>query len=352
MNRRLAWSIFRYIISLLVVLFIGVGIFLWWALGTNLPKRSNLPTEEAKAASLRPAPKDLVVASYNIGHGQGIKDHAWDFRDKETTLRQLGLVADAMVSMNADIFLLQEVDLHSHRTFDIDQIAFLKEKTLHPYHACAVVWEKNYVPFPYWPVAHQLGFVRAANCVLSRFPLSNHQRIVFDKPASNPFWYNWGYIDRAIERVDVDVGGHKIALLNVHLESWETAAREVQIKVTNNYINEIDLPIILGGDFNTIPPGDTKRSGFVDDPDVDYANDKTLGWFFEHAKNLQVSTLTIKNDMPSEHFTFPSDHPDRRLDHIFLIGKSLNFVDYRVFYQAGTASDHLPVIATIDYQGR
>ncbi|HXW53867.1 MAG TPA: endonuclease/exonuclease/phosphatase family protein [Myxococcota bacterium] len=350
MNTRLAWSIARYFLSLLVIIIIGAGIFLWWAVGTTLPKRALLPIEQPQGLTPEAPPKNLVVASYNIGHGQGIKEHAWDYRDKDTTIRQLSLVADAISSMKAHIVLLQEVDLDSNRTFHINEIEFILKRTKYPYHACALVWEKNYLPFPFWPLTHQLGFVRAANCVISRFPLSNHQRIVFDKPESNAFWYNWGYIDRAVERVDVEVGSQKLALLNVHLESWESAARELQIKVAKNYIDEIDLPIIFGGDFNTIPPQDTKRSGFADDPDADYANEGTLSWFYEHAKDLKVPSLTIKDDIAFERYTFPSDHPDRRLDHIFLLGKNLSFVDFRVFYQAGTASDHLPVIATINYR--
>ncbi len=350
MNKRLAWSFARYLISLFIVVVIFAGIFFWWAIGTTLPKKALLPIEQPHGIMPPPPPQYLVLASYNVGHGQGIKEHAWDYRDKNTTENQLSLVAEAISRMNADMVLLQEIDLDSNRTFHINEIEFILKRTHYPYHACALVWEKNYLPFPFWPPAHQLGFVRAANCVISRFPLSNHQRIVFDKPESNAFWYNWGYIDRAIERVDVDVGGQKIAVLNVHLESWETAARELQIKVAKKYIDEIDLPVILGGDFNTVPPEDPKRSGFADDPDVDYANEKTFSWFYEHAKDLKIPTLTIKDNTSFERYTFPSDHPDRRLDHIFLLGKNLSFVDFRVFYEAGTASDHLPVIATINFR--
>jgi endonuclease/exonuclease/phosphatase family metal-dependent hydrolase len=340
----------RYVFSLFLVVILGIGIFVWWAVGGSLPTRSDLPIESAKDAFVPPAPEHLVVASYNIGHGQGVKEQAWDYRDKATTEKQLDLVASAMIKLNADIYLLQEVDINSHRTFRINQIEFLKERTKYPYHACAIVWEKNYLPFPYWPPAHHLGYVRAANCVLSRFPLSNHHRVIFDKPQSNPFWYNLGYIDRGIERVDVALGEHKLALLNVHLEAWELAAREQQIQKTLEYIQEIHLPIILGGDFNTVMPGAPKTSGFADDKDANFTNEKTLSWFIEHAENLSVPQVHAEGDNPFQRYTFPSNSPDRRLDHIFLLGKSLSFISFRVGYEAGIASDHLPVIATIQYK--
>lgn len=345
MNRRLFWSIFRYIFSLAMLLVVSALIFVWWAVGGSLPTRSLLTLDTVKDAQVWEAPENLVVVSYNIGHGQGVKEQAWDYRDKETTLKQLSLLADAMVKMNADIFLLQEVDLDSHRTFRINQIDYLKQKTKHPYHACANVWEKNYLPFPYWPPAHHLGYIRSANCILSRFPLSNHERIIFDKPKSNSFWYNLGYIDRGIERVDVDVGGKKVAVLNLHLEAWDIAAREEQIKLTNNYINEINMPTILGGDFNTVMPDAVKQTGFADEPDVDYSKESTMQWFLSNAKNLKTPTLSTR-----ELYTFPSDNPDRRLDFIYLLGPSLWFVDFRVVAEAALASDHLPVMATIRYR--
>jgi len=347
MNRRLAWSIFRYVCSLLVILTLGIAVLLWWALGGSFPARSKLPLDTITTPSTEPAPQTLVVVSYNIAHGQGVKEKAWDYRDRDTTLSHLSSLAEAMSKMNADIFLLQEVDLDSHRTHRINQLEFIKKSTKHPYHACALVWEKNYLPFPYWPLNHHIGYVRAANCILSKFPLSNHERIIFDKPKSNPFWYNWGYLDRGIERVDVDIGTKKFALLNVHLEAWEQEAREIQIKVINDYINEIHMPGILAGDFNTVPPDAPKMLGFTDEPDMDFTHEKTLSWFFANAQELKIPSLTVKDTLPSETFTFPSNSPDRRLDYIFIFGRGLSFIDFRVVKEAEEASDHLPVMATI-----
>lgn len=350
MNKRLAWSIFRYVLSLCILLVVALGIFVYWAVGGSLPKRSELPVDQIENPDKWPIPDLLTVATYNIGHGHGIKENAWDFRDKESTLASLAAVADAMAVINADVFLLQEVDIDSNRTFRVNQIEFIKARTKHPYHACALVWEKNYLPFPYWPPSHHLGFVRAANCVLSRFPLSNHQRIIFDKPASHPFWFNWGYIDRGIGRVDVNVGGQKIALLNIHTEAWEKDAREKQALVTLDYLKEITIPTILGGDFNTVPSDAEKKNDFSDDPGVDYTGEKTLDSIIQNGVDIKVPKLSAPENAPNQRYTFRSDAPNRLLDHIFLLGKSLEFVDYRVANEAGTASDHLPVVAKIKYK--
>lgn len=341
----------RYLASIIFLLMTAAAIFAWWAVGTSLPKHSKLPVEQIAEANPVLPPAELKISSYNIGHGQGIKENPWDYRDKDITLRQLSLVADAIARIDADILLLQEVDLDSRRTFHMNQLEFIKRKAEYPYHACALLWEKNYVPFPYWPIGHHIGYVRAANCILSKFPLSNHERVVFDKPESNPFWYNWGYIDYALERVNVAVGSKTLVVINVHLDAFDKAAREKQIGVVENYVKDIDLPVILGGDFNTVPPDAKKQNGFPDSIHDDYQNERTLRWFESNAKDLKAPALSNNTDSePCKLCTYPSNQPNRQLDHIFLLGGSLSFVDFWVDSLAKTASDHLPVVAKIGYQ--
>jgi endonuclease/exonuclease/phosphatase family metal-dependent hydrolase len=349
MNKKIFSSFMRYLFSLLGLFVVGIGIFFWWAVGDSLPEKSELSIEENKDAPSLPVPSELAVATYNMGHGQGVKERAWDHRDQKTTEKQLGEIATALSAMNADVVLLQEVDIDSQRTYRINQIEFIKNKTGYPYYACAIVWQKNYIAFPYWPPSNHLGHVKSANCILSRFPMKKHERIILAKPKSNPFWYNWGYIDRGIERVDIEIGQKSLAFLNVHLEAWDKNTRAEQIKTVHNYLSEIKIPAILGGDFNTVLPDAIKKSGFSDDPDADYASEETFTWFFKNQENLIRPNLTGNPDNPFDNYTFPSNMPDRLIDHIFLIGNGLSFTSYRVFFEAKTASDHLPILARIKY---
>jgi endonuclease/exonuclease/phosphatase family metal-dependent hydrolase len=343
MHKGFAMSFCRYVASLVAVLLIGLGVLIYWAVGKQLPASAALEVGPALNIPATEPPQVLNLVSYNMGHGQGIKEQAWDYRDQQTTLNQLALLGTAIKNMNADIVLLQEVDIDSRRTFRINQIDYIRERTGHKYYACANVWEKNYLPFPYWPPTHHLGYIRAANCVLSRFPLSNHSRIIFDKPKSNPFWYNLGYIDRGIQRVDVLVGDKKLVVLNLHLEAWDIETREEQIKKTLEYAKQQSLPVIMGGDFNTVPPNAHNKNNFADDSRANYTQENTLAWLFAAEPQLKKPMLN------TEIFTFPSDNPNRQLDHIFLLGNTLAFESFRVVNEAGIASDHLPVMAEITY---
>lgn len=338
----------RNILALFVLVIVGLGVFVWWALGEKLPKFNKLEVI-AEKDTLPAAPKEIIkIASYNIGHGQGVKKNSWDYRDKKATIGQLETVAAAINKMDADAIMLQEVDLKSNRTHGIDQLKFIKQRTAYGYQACALVWKKNHVPFPFFPLKHQIGMVRTANCILSKYPLSNHESLIFDKPASHPWWLNIGYIDRGLQRVNMKIGEKKIALLNVHLEAWDIAAREKQILEVASYMAILDMPLILGGDFNTLMPDTKKLSGFPDEPEADFTKDRTLSILIKKEPQLIIPTISAtSNENPYEHFTFPANAPDRRLDYIFIKEKDIAFKNFRVVSEAGVASDHLPVMAQI-----
>src|SRR6266536_2435058 len=145
MKKRIS-SIFRLIFWAFFILIFASGIFIWWAVGEKLPMESSLDIEENDKAKEEPFKEEITVVSYNIGHGQGVKVNSWDHKGKDITIKQLNQVAEAIKNLNADIYLLQEVDLDSNRTQHIDQMAFIKKATGYPFHACAMVWQKNYVP--------------------------------------------------------------------------------------------------------------------------------------------------------------------------------------------------------------
>lgn len=345
MKKSVFSSFIKYIFSLIFILLLLISAFGYWALHTSLPKSSYLEVNQRTNSSVKKYDGDIKIASYNIGHAQGIKKNAWDRKELDTTSTHLELLSNAMETMDADILLLQEVDIDSHRTQRINQIEFLQEKLNYPYYACANVWEKNYVPFPYWPISDHIGYVRAANCILSKYPLSNHYRLIFDKPSDNPFWYNWGYIDRGLQRVDVEINDQKIAVINLHLEAWGKHTREEQIKTVHEYINTIKTPLIIGGDFNTIPTDAVKKSRFSDDDDDDYEDEKTFTWLLEKNPDLKMESFTESDKV---HFSFPSDTPNRLLDHIFI--RDLVYKDFSIQEQASTASDHLPVMAIVSLE--
>lgn len=323
--------------------------FFWWAIGKQLPKISQLDVIKSnKAPILSAANKTIKVASYNIGHGQGLRGNLSNYLDKKVMQGQLDEVAWAINYMNPDIIMLQEVDIKSGRTHGVNQFEYIRKNTSFSYFACALVWNKNYIPFPTMNIKNHIGFAQVANCILSKYPLKNHERLIFEKPASYPWWLKLAYIDRGLQRVDIEIGERKIALINVHLEAWDILARQKQIMELAAYTKNIKLPIILGGDFNTLLPNTKKLKGFTDEPEADFSHDHSLKLLFEKEPDLSVPELILENmHAPYEQFTYPSNFPDRRLDHIFSRGPELLMENFRVVFEAKTASDHLPIMVEL-----
>lgn len=336
MNNRI-WKITLGITGLF---FLSLGLFLFWAVGKNLPKEAMLDIEIDHPVV--PGPKDqITILTYNIGHGQGIKIQPTDWRDEAYTRQKMTELTEVIKKINPDLITMQEVDIDSHRTHYINEANWIAEGAHYPYRACALVWDENYVPYPYWPINHHLGKTKSANCILSRYLLSNHRRILFEKPKNNPFWYNWAYLERGAQLVEVAVGAHHFTLANIHLEAFDVDSRQSQAHELVNLLQNLEGPVLVAGDFNSIPPEATQKTNFESDPETDYTQD--------HSIQIIRSGIPEFTEAPASGFTFPADKPNQRLDAVFAF-HGTHILNGHVVSEARSASDHLPVLSLVDLQ--
>ena len=140
---------------------------------------SNEPPKEYTAKNLVSVPnKDtLTVVTWNIRFGIGRANWFGDscgdlvLFDNETILDGLELLAQKITEMDADILLLQEVDTDSKRSAYIDQVQWLLDHTSMNYGVYASMWEVQFVP------SDGLGRINTGNAILSKWPLSEAERI-------------------------------------------------------------------------------------------------------------------------------------------------------------------------------
>jgi endonuclease/exonuclease/phosphatase family metal-dependent hydrolase len=126
--------------------------------------------------------------------------------------------------------------------------------------------------------------------------------------------------------------GQRFALFNTHLpyRAEDEAAREKGVALLASRISGIagDLPVVVTGDFNTVPDSATHRR---------LAQDLTDTW-----------TATRQRSGPEATFHGFTGKPDRRIDWIFTRGftpLSVRTIDTR--QGARFPSDHYPVVATL-----
>ncbi len=291
------------------------------------------------------SPSSLKIVSYNIGFGNGLESERVGIKNIEEIKQNLDGIANFL--KGTDIALLQEVDLASRRTYYIDEAAMVAEHAGFACYACVTNWVKNFVPYPYWPISDQYGKMKSGQCILSRYPIINNIRVPLPQRTDKPFWYTAFYFDRAAQMAEVLVGDRRISVVNNHLEPFDIGNREEQGRELSKLIK--GLPgesLIVGGDFNALPPDASIKKNFADKPENywkewgDVSSDETMKRFFMANPNLNEVMDDVANE--NETFTFPADNPNRRVDYLFF-SKDLAKKEGKVVPSAGPISDHLPV---------
>jgi len=294
----------------------------------------------------------LTVMTWNIGYASGMENNKGNVLSSADITANLDRIAASMRKNNADIVALQEIDFNSRRSHGINQLRYLQEKLNFPFAAYILNWNKRYVPYPMsLDFKKHFGRMQSGQAVLSRVPITENTAEFLAKPFDKPFWYNLFYISRAVQRVKVLVAGMELDLYNVHLEAFHTDTRMHQA------MQLLDLKKARGfaagfvvGDFNSLPADARKKLGFADEPEADFTGDSTIEVLKQKGELAEVVPDMINRLGESPSFTYPSVSPTRRLDYIFY-SPGIRHLRWSVDRDAGTGSDHLPLIAVfgIDY---
>ncbi len=322
-----------------------IGLLSWasypWSLGKSVQIRPIIDVEPQDMLDVEEHPSVIKLLTFNLGfvYGEGSEGPGYETKDKDYFIKRLDVLSEELKNWGADIVFLQEIDFSSSRSASINQAEYLAKRAGYPYVAEAVSWDANYIPFPYWPLNRNFGRMLSGGAILSRYPLTNHEVTLLDKPSSSPWWYNLFYLHRYFQKVSVAIGNKKFSVLNLHLEAFDKENRMNQIKELVQKIKTENIDFVAG-DFNMLPTSAVKRSKFFNDDD--YENDQSFELMLESGL-LEVVPEEIYVKDESLFFTFPAWAPDRRLDYIFY-KTGLKMMKAEVLPQA--FSDHLPLRAS------
>lgn len=235
------------------------------------------------------AAQPVRVLCYNIHHGEGL--------DGKLDLER---IARLIIEQKADIVALQEVDRQMERTQKRDLPAELAKLT-----GLTAHFERN--------LAIQGG--EYGNAVLTRFPIkrakNTHLPVV-----------NAGE-QRGVLQLVLDVRGREVLFMNTHLDHRRDEAEKLLgadelVKIVRA---AGDMPVILCGDFNTVPTSQT------------------------YAKIKAVLTDSWEVVGRGDGFTIPVLKPARRIDYIWVSRLTVEPLKMEVLHSE--ASDHLPIVAEL-----
>ena len=292
--------------------------------------------------------------------------------DEASILFAMSAVADTLTAMDPDIVLLQEVDLSSKRTGYLDQIQYLLDNTNLNYGCYASMWKADYIP------SDGIGRVDAGNAILSKYPLTDAERIQLRLRTDQDDLVQYFYLRRNILKAKVPAlaqSGKDLYAVNVHATAFATDdTKEQHINQYVEVLSDIHLGqnlFVTGGDLNSIPPGSITDFCVIDkcegdDFHMDGADPfHKEGSYFENFPGEPDILLPLYNvyspaidtasyNLP-EHFTHaPSTSMlndstftkyDRKLDYLFTNGGWVPGSGH-THQAAWELSDHMPVSAS------
>lgn len=206
----------------------------------------------------------ITITTFNVGYA-GL-DQGQDFfmdggtmsrsSSKKQTELNLTAIANFLKETRSNLYLLQEVDINSSRSYHINEVAELSNSMPEYSSTFAVNYKVPWVPVP---LLHPMGSVHSGLLTLSEVYSTSHTR--FNLPGKESWPVQQMELDRAFiaSRLPVD-NGKELVLINLHLSAFDKGGeiRKKQLNFLENYIRqetEKGNYLILGGDWNHSLPG-------------------------------------------------------------------------------------------------
>ncbi len=205
--------------------------------------------------------ESLTLMTFNTGYG-GLGEGADFFLDggkdvnpasEDVVAGNMMGIADILEENTVDVYFLQEVDIDSDRSFNINQIEYYSG-LLQKESAFAYNYKCEFVPFP----IPMIGQVESGLLTLSNLNVSEAQRISLPVPFSWPL--RTANLKRCLllERVPISGSEAELVLLNLHLEAYDDGeGKKAQTEMLTQILQEEYEKgnyVIAGGDFNQIFP--------------------------------------------------------------------------------------------------
>jgi len=308
--------------------------------------------------------KTIKVMTWNIRFGVARLDFFGDgcgnrsILSKSEVMKGLEGLAAKIKAEDADIILLQEVDIQSKKTAYIDQAQWLLDNTDMNYGAYGSMWEAQAI------LADGLGRVNTGNLTLSKWELKEAERHQLPLRNDQDGLTQYFYLRRNVLKAKVAMPGNSFYAVNTHLTAFATD--DTKQKHINGFKNILDGIVaeghnfVAGGDLNALPPNAAKLDYCIEDQCSGESyhtggdhNHKEGAYFAPEITWLSplyqtytpAISLSEYGNQETTHFTHSPDDNlklDRKLDYLWTNTSWSNGTTHQ---EATTLSDHIPVTA-------
>lgn len=305
------------------------------------PAESILASDDAT----NPLSDTLSVYIWNVGYS-GLGKESDFFYDGGKMVRSpeeyvkknfAGIQKNIEEMKDADFILLQEVDFDSKRSYHIRQVELLSKQMQSLGFGNAWFAKNylvNYVPIP---ITEPMGSVHSGILSLSKYKPNHVSRHSF--PANFSWPKGLFFLDRCFMVQRFPFSGKELLMINTHNSAYDGGTlKKEEMEYMKKFLLEEEAKgnyIIVGGDWNQIPPG------FAGDPGAGYeeipipAVYPAKGW--QWASDLQHRT-NRKVDTP-----YVQDVTYTTILDFFLLSPNVELLEIKGLVNNFEFSDHQPV---------
>lgn len=255
------FKVIGMILSLILLLLIGLIVFL--SVTEYKPAERQIAEQIHLKETASPTGTSLTLYSWNIGYSGLGKDSDF-FMDggkmvnppsQDIVEKNLVGIQSFIQEQPADAWLLQEVDLNSARTKNIDELQRISA-IYGGNHAFAYNYKCPFVPIPFPPIGKvESGIATLTNCQMDNYA----ERVALPCPFSWPV--SAANLKRCllVTRHPVEGSEQELVIINLHLEAYDDGEGKIaQTKLLMQVLEDEYKKgnyVIAGGDFNQTFPG-------------------------------------------------------------------------------------------------
>ena len=280
-------------------------------------------------------------------------DQSWAW-SKERLDANLKNISSLLAEQKADLYLVQEVDIDSTRSYHFDERDYLTAELK----GFSRTFAQNYdSPFLFYPITQPHGSSESGLMTFSSLPISSAERV--ELPIESGLTKILD-LDRCYSknRIEKCIGEKDLVLYNFHLSAYTsdgTIATEQLKLLIDDMQKEFEAGnyCIAGGDFNKDILGDSSVYFGKADKEYTWAQPIPEG-MFDGTNISLVAPLDESDPVPSCRNADSAYHEGQFILTIdgFLISGNLSAVSSRVIDTGFKYSDHNPVEMVFAVRGK
>ncbi|MFP4478956.1 MAG: endonuclease/exonuclease/phosphatase family protein [Candidatus Izemoplasmatales bacterium] len=316
----------------------------------------------------------FTVLTFNIGYASlsQTEDFIMDggekarMDSKEEVEENIEGIKSILLREDTDIYLLQEIDVDSNRSYNIDQYEIFHD-LLGIKSALAYNYRSIFVPFPLNP-SQMIGKVNSGLGTFSHFETSQATRVQL--PSSFPWPLRLANLKRAllVTRHPIEGSDLELVVINTHLSAYDEDGemrRQELEKLQEIMLEEKEKGnyVLVGGDFNHSFPDALESFDNIDDfeykpfyelneDDLWQALPLNPEWYNDNQFQLIADAL-----IPScrlLHQPYDTENPENNQYYLidgFIVSDNIDVNQIETIDEDFKYSDHNPVKITITLKG-